>query len=104
MTEHKLKTWPEYFHAHADGRKNFEARKNDRNFQVGDVLLLEEFVPYPNAPDWVGPERGVRTGRMLPREVTYILRGPSFGVLDGWCVMATRFPMIGWAREDYDRG
>lgn len=39
---HELKTLPEYFKMSWLGVKNFEIRKNDRNFEVGDELLLTE--------------------------------------------------------------
>lgn len=38
---HELKTYPKYFQETIEGNKLFEIRKNDRNFQVGDVLLLK---------------------------------------------------------------
>ena len=41
--EHKLKILPEYFIDIVDGRKTFEVRKNDRNFNVGDTLVLQEW-------------------------------------------------------------
>ncbi|EKE9396612.1 DUF3850 domain-containing protein, partial [Listeria monocytogenes] len=40
---HELKILSEYFWDIAEGRKTFEIRKNDRNFQVGDYLILKEF-------------------------------------------------------------
>lgn len=45
MRLHKLKTWPEFFKAVAQDVKTFEIRENDRGFNVGDFLLLEEFDP-----------------------------------------------------------
>lgn len=63
MTIHELKTWPEYFQALLDGAKTFELRKNDRGFQVGDILQLEEFRPGV----------GEYTGRQLRKRVTYVM-------------------------------
>lgn len=60
---HKLKTWPCYFEEVFQGRRKFEIRINDRNFQVGDTLLLEEYDIDAEA----------YTGRHCHREVTYIL-------------------------------
>lgn len=43
MTHH-LKTKPEYFQAVINGKKPFEIRNNDRNFQTGDKVILEEYL------------------------------------------------------------
>ena len=71
---HELKTWPEYYQAVLDKKKTFEIRKNDRNFQVGDHLCLQEW----------NPETKDYTGRWLIREVTYIT---DYGQPDGQVVM-----------------
>lgn len=42
MNKHVLKTVQPYFDDVASGKKTFEIRKNDRNFQVGDLLRLVE--------------------------------------------------------------
>lgn len=75
---HTLKTLPGFYEQVVAGNKKFECRINDRDFQVGDVLELAEFDPLNNG----------FTGRYLVRQVTYILRGPMFGVKKGWCVMS----------------
>ena len=41
---HHLKTKPEYFQAIIEGIKPFEIRYNDRNFQKGDKVILEEYI------------------------------------------------------------
>ena len=45
MKTHELKTWQPYFEEVIRGRKTFEIRENDRNFKVGERLLLKEFDP-----------------------------------------------------------
>ena len=40
---HELKILPEYFEAVDSLHKQFELRKNDRDYKVGDFLLLKEF-------------------------------------------------------------
>ena len=40
---HHLKTLPTFYQATIDGRKPFEIRNNDRNFQSGDDLILNEW-------------------------------------------------------------
>lgn len=41
--EHNLKTLPKYFKAVVKGEKTFEVRKDDRDYQVGDTLLLQKY-------------------------------------------------------------
>lgn len=50
-TEHELKCNPEYFARIGSGQKTFEIRKNDRDFQVGDILVLKEYDPKRGWPD-----------------------------------------------------
>ena len=75
---HTLKVWPEPYAALANGTKRFEWRKDDRDFEVGDMLELRRYDP---ETDEVDPERFIRV------LVTYILRG-AHGVPDGFCVMS----------------
>lgn len=43
MTTHELKIDIKYFDDVKNGKKNFEIRKNDRDFQVGDILELRAY-------------------------------------------------------------
>jgi len=47
---HELKTWPEFFNQTRSDRKRFELRQADRDFRVGDHLLLREWDPAPSEP------------------------------------------------------
>jgi hypothetical protein len=74
---HTIKCWSAQFQAIVDGVKTFEFRKDDRGYQVGDLLELVEWFPEEN-----------RSGRGRSVQVTYILRGPNFGMPDGYVVMS----------------
>ena len=43
MKVHELKTWPPLFRLVADGSKRWELRRNDRNYEAGDLLWLREW-------------------------------------------------------------
>ncbi len=43
MKTHNKKLIQPYFDAVLNGSKTFEIRKNDCNYQVGDLLILREF-------------------------------------------------------------
>ncbi|EGK2526512.1 DUF3850 domain-containing protein [Listeria monocytogenes] len=60
MTVHRLKILPEFFEKKRTLVKAFEIRKNDRNFEVGDTLVLQEF------------DNGEYTGREYWEDVVYI--------------------------------
>lgn len=54
MRVHNLKIWPEFFEPIARHKKTFEFRVNDRAFQVGDILVLQEYDP--DTDDYTGRE------------------------------------------------
>ena len=58
------------------GYKPFDVRRNDEDFQVGDILLLREFSP--DANDYTGDHT---------RWVSYVLPGGNFGIEADWCVL-----------------
>lgn len=65
--KHDLKILPQYFKAVYNRVKQFEVRNNDRNFAVGDDLILKEWEP----------EIGY-TGAICFRKVTYILDDQTY--------------------------
>lgn len=46
MATHRLKLNSDYYNDSASGIKTFEIRKNDRNYQVGDILELRCALTY----------------------------------------------------------
>lgn len=85
MRTHILKTDPEPFNAVWHTVKRFEIRKNDRDFRVGDFLFLRETEATGEQMKKGYPLR--YTGRELSVRVDYILRGPIYGLQDGWVIM-----------------
>lgn len=60
---HHLKSWTPFFEAFLAGQKRHDLRDNtDRNFMVGDAVMLEDYDPF----------KGKYSGRCLAMEVTYI--------------------------------
>ena len=76
--KHELKCWPEYFTEMIYGRKKFDVRKNDRNFQRGDTLHQREW----------DPQTETYTGAIFETKVEYVLQGGQFGIELGYCVMS----------------
>lgn len=74
---HHLKCWPVYFFRIQSGEKQFEVRKNDRDFQTGDYIDLLEWCP----------DQQKFTGQCCPLKITYILHGGQFGIQSGTCVL-----------------
>jgi hypothetical protein len=73
---HNLKIRPEYYVSVVDGSKSFEVRKNDRDFHVGDFLILAEYV-------------NGYTGRAVKALVTYLLRDSCY-VKVGYVIMGIK--------------
>lgn len=95
---HELKTWPEFFQAVFDGGKTFELRKDDRDFAVGDALLLREWDP-----GRVAIHLEPYTGRSLIVNVTGLVRDrPQFGLMSGYVIMSITKNFRG-ARPGFER-
>ena len=81
--EHELKVLPQFYNGISSHRKTFEIRKDDRDYQVGDRILLREF------------DGEKYTGNQTRRIITYILRdAKEYGLADGYCILGIQ--PVGW--------
>lgn len=85
MKVHQLKVWPIYFAALERGDKLFDVRRNDREFRIGDQVVLSEWDPfresYTHKPS-------------LQFHVDYVLRADEFpdALREGYVVLSLRRP------------
>ena len=68
---HRLKIEPIYLVAIIAGIKNFELRENDRNYKVGDYLLLT-----------------TGSGSEVLREIKYIMKGGQYGLDKDYVILS----------------
>lgn len=76
MKVHNLKILPQYFEEALKGKKPFEVRLNDRDFKLGDIVVLEE---------WDGEKY---TGREISGKIKYILTDEFKGITPGYVVFS----------------
>lgn len=81
VATHNLKCWPESFRAALTGRKTFEVRLADRDYQSGDVVHLLEYDPEPPL-DGRTLSKGF-TGRKVMFFIGYVERSTALPA--GWC-------------------
>lgn len=67
MSVHDLKITQEYFLAKLQGIKPFEVRINDREYEIGDILVLHELN-----------EDMEYTGRTITQSVNYKFENPDY--------------------------
>lgn len=89
---HFLKTDPEPFQAVKARLKRFEIRVNDRDFKVGDrlVLLETEFTGHQMKTGF-HPLR--YTNEAVAVDVIHIMAGPTYGLGPGWVIMSITDPV-----------
>lgn len=89
---HELKTWPAYFAAVRRGDKPFDIRKNDRDFEVGDTVILQEF----------DPDQDAYTGQTETRTIRFLLSEEDLGVIHGFVVIGFgQLPQLGRTGIDH---
>lgn len=62
MNVHKVKSWPKFFQPLSEGVRTHELRRNDRRYEVGDVLEMHEFFS----------DTQTYSGRILSMRITSI--------------------------------
>lgn len=79
MAFHELKLINPYFEHVWNGLKDFEVRKNDRSYQVGDRLKLIESV-----------ESSSNRPRYIIKDVKYILKGGQYGIDSDYVILGLK--------------
>lgn len=95
MQVHELKIKEEYYRDVALGRKTFELRKNDRNYQVGDLikfndaLFVRESEKSNNKDCWCEEYCPAPSETLFV--ITYILKDvPEYGLDKDYCILGLR--------------
>jgi len=87
MRNHKVKTDPHLFRMTWAGMRNFEIRRDDRGYRLGDTMTLRETVR--DDAELAEGESHDFTGRMIKLNIDYVLLGPVYGLMNGWVIMST---------------
>lgn len=98
MKLHELKIKEEYFNAVIRGEKTFELRKNDRNYQVGDLIHFVEFSNkakyFDYAKNKIATKQVTREFEENPNnlfEITYILKDVTeYGLDKDYCILGIK--------------
>lgn len=74
--KHELKIWPKYYCRVRSGEKTFEVRDNDRDFQRGDIVVLNEYdpeIPEKRSPGMPEGPIGYTGSEPLEFKIGYVL-------------------------------
>ena len=88
MREIELKTDKYSFELTLSGKKPWEIRLNDRDYQDGDILILKETV-YTGEEMRSGASL-IYTGRTIRATVMDVFYGAIYGLLIGWVIMTVK--------------
>ena len=97
MKKHDLKTWPAGFQDIVDDKKTNEYREDDgRDFRVGDILHLKEYVPKDLASMMLAEGY---TGRECMVKVTHITYCGDWDGTKGHVVMSFKEKFVWGVRK-----
>ena len=94
---HEVKSVPPYWQEVASRQKLLEVRLNDRDYRVGDILIMREYEPPPPAAEG-GPSPawgGKYTGRVAIALISHMVEGqaefdPDFRVPAGYVLLSVQ--------------
>lgn len=83
MRTHILKCWTPYYLAIVSGEKKFDVRKDDRGYQKGDFVKLQQYDP---GEGYVcDPIDNIPYS--VERKINFVLTGGQFGIEPGYVVL-----------------
>lgn len=88
MKKHKLKLLKKYYELNLKGLKNWEIRRNDRDFEVNDVLEMTVIDDKTFEP----------VGVIVHFVVKNVFQEKGFGLEDGYCILS----LSGFRDKDYE--
>lgn len=90
MDIHELKILPKYFKDVVEGNKTFEIRKDDRDYKVGDILILKEY-DLSNLRKITEGNYTHYTCKKIVKKISYVLKDiPEFGLKEGYVLLGIK--------------
>ena len=78
-TVHELKILVQYADLHLTNKKNWELRKNDRNFKTGDIIKFTIVSNITGLPMY-------NSG--YERTIDFVFEGGEYGLEKGYCILS----------------
>jgi len=88
MKRHALKTWPQYFKPLTNGDIELSIRKNDRDYQINDIVQFFEW----------SADKGLTSCKSNFYRIQYIL-SKTPGLIDGYVALLLEGPYYGHVPE-----
>ena len=89
MKLHELKIKHEYLIEVDMGRKTFELRKNDRDYQVGDLIHFIDIKDEDKELNLWGAEPAIDKDALY--KITYVLKEvPEYGLDKDYCILGIK--------------
>ncbi len=90
MKVHEIKSWPESFQPTRQRVKLAEFRRDDRGYEVGDLLVIREYDPNVKMRYTEPVDADCYTGEVEFARITHKTEGGSdgHGIPEGYCVLS----------------